>query len=177
MLDAADMGIRPEVFLAQMAEEEVQHITNPEKQQEQYQRVLARLQRDWNRRFGPNGWLRKVVRLETKEDLAHQMIHTTRQVRQLAMRMVRDISLSPRQRLWAMQRVYEGIRLECQVLGLEPPQLPVPKQSGASKRELGDVLYEFLKGLENHEELIAQYLENADSDPQLDDLEKILTQR
>jgi len=124
MMDAYLKGIRPSVFLRGMAWESVKDIQDPVERRREYRKAYNRLSTDWyNRRLGPNGWLRKLDEYESHLDALIMLLYSVQQIKQKCMRIIRDPSTRVGDRLRAMDSVMKAIRWEMRLRGLKSVNL------------------------------------------------------
>ena len=148
MMEAYLMGVRPSVFIREMAWEAVRGVVDPVEREREFRRVFNRLSTDWyNRRLGANGWLRRMEEYESHFDAMLRHVFLVRQIRCRCVRMVMDPSVSVADRLRAMDFVFKSIRLERRILGLKAVKLSEERRP--EKRELdGDLIYDVLESID-----------------------------
>jgi len=107
-----------------MAWESVKDIPDPVERRREYRKAYNRLSTDWyNRRLGPNGWLRKLDEYEFHRDAMIRHVSLVRRMRHYCMRIIWDPSTRFGDKLRAMGYVYKSIRSERRILGLKSVNL------------------------------------------------------
>jgi len=114
------MGIRPAIFLSEMAE--VDGVYS--------HREYEKLKRDWSRRKGPAGWWRKIAFEEKTVDVLSRQLTGIRQIQARNQRLALDTEIPAYICVQASKAYESAIEQERKILGITPlvqPEIVMPR--------------------------------------------------
>jgi len=129
-------GVRPEIFINQRAKENVDTLISELKvsdpsslpidvefedwYEKELKREYERLRRDWSRRLGPDGWLRKLVDTTDAMDIISDQMLELDRIRMRCRSIYEDSTKKPGQQIAAMYPVMIAMKTQRELMGIRP---------------------------------------------------------
>lgn len=159
MHKAYRVGVRPIVFIDDMAEKAVDKTFNDLKKKgkapstedyetwskREYDKEFEKLKRDWARRKGPDGWFRKLAFETSNQDRFAEYILELDASRQKCNRYIEDPETPPKLLPGFMYALGASIKQQAAFLGMDVVVIPTLSEMAAvSVRLQGDQFYDLL---------------------------------